>query len=120
VIVLGGALLLFVALAFVVREARRPPAPSPSASGSSLTDVARTGPAAIGGPMVPASAGPNGREPLAPPPVVLPSAMPDPANPPRWTEPLAMPGTPVPPDPFVAPPMVQDPNRGRVAADAAP
>jgi len=44
---------------------------------------------------------------------VPPSLMPDPSHPPQWTRPLAVPTTPSPPDPFVPPSLVVDPERGR-------
>jgi len=42
------------------------------------------------------------------------AAMPDLAHPPAWTQPLAAPqGAPVPPDPFKAPPLAVNPERGQ-------
>lgn len=60
---------------------------------------------------------PASQVPEAPPArVVLPSLMPDPAHPPQWTKPLALPSKPSPPDPFTPPPMAVDPERGRSPA----
>jgi len=50
---------------------------------------------------------------VAPLPVVLPTDLPDPSRPPQWTPPLATPGDPMPPDPFVEPPIAVDPDHGR-------
>jgi hypothetical protein len=52
----------------------------------------------------------------APPRRIAPKLMPDPAHPPSWTATLAAPPPPDPPDPFVAPPIVVDPNHGRERA----
>lgn len=42
------------------------------------------------------------------------------ARPPQWTETLAEPGAPVPPDPYQAPPMAIDPETGQAAKPIAP
>lgn len=52
-----------------------------------------------------------------PGPYKLPPDLPDPANPPQWTKPLAVPGEPRPPDPFTPPEIEQDPDRGRRPSD---
>jgi hypothetical protein len=120
---LVAAALLVLALAVGVTELQEPPRHTPEPT-APLTDVA--GPA----PVVPVS---TREEPprrlaerpapetatLAPVPevpptqVVAPSLMPDPAHPPQWTKPLALPSTPSPPDPSIPPPIAVDPERGR-------
>lgn len=119
-IVAGAA--LFVVVAVVVHEARKPPPNRSKHDGRTpLTDVARGNQGALG-PILPleAPAAPSGSQPEAiPAPEYPPDEMPDPANPPRWIPPLAEPGPPVPPDPFTPPPMEVDPDRGR-RIDAGP
>lgn len=127
----AAALVVAVALILLVREVKRAPARSRSreddrAETSPLTDVAgrsrqslpasahapapRT-PGTTAGPGGP-TIGADGRPAAAPPPYILPPDLPDPSSPPQWTEPLATPGEPRPPDPFVEPQVAQDPNRG--------
>jgi hypothetical protein len=110
---------LIVGGLFLVHEARRGP------NASAVTTAAPPGeppPGRRGPPrFAPGSQpAPVAEIPIPPerqlPPVVRipPRDMPDPAHPPQFTKPLAEPNpNPVPPDPFVPPPMVQDPNRGR-------
>lgn len=109
-----GAALACIGAVIGVREVMKPPAAPPAASGGSMTDLAPTATVTVtvGGPVAPnaADATPT---PVPTTAVVAPSAMADPANPPRWTEPLAMPGVPAPPDPFNPPPLAVDPSRGR-------
>ncbi len=124
------AALLVLATAVVMSELQEPPRHTPEPT-APLTDVA--GPS----PEVTVSTGeephqrltdgsrppPSGQPeetgttkpvPEAPPArVVLPALMPDPAHPPQWTKPLALPSTPSPPDPMVPPPIAVDPERGR-------
>jgi hypothetical protein len=90
----------------------------PAAPPSPLTDVAARPRAA---PVTPDERPERRRAPLPPstqptaPPLkaVPPALMPDPAHPPQGTRPRALPGPPRPPDPFVPPPIAQDPDRGR-------
>jgi hypothetical protein len=109
---------LVVAAIALLNQIRGGPATRGAAPSGPLTDVAAHQP------QLPAD--PNERpevrlarlkpstQPVAPPiQPVAPVDMPDPARPPRWTEPLAEPPPPQPPDPLVPPPMVVDPNRGR-------
>lgn len=132
---LVAAALLVLATAVVMTELQAPPRRTPEPT-APLTDVA--GPA----PVAPVSPGeqPHRRLAQGPPPaqpgqppetaptssqvpsqvpeapparVVAPSLMPDPAHPPQWTKPLALPSTPSPPDPLTPPPIAVDPERGR-------
>jgi len=113
-----AAVLLFIAVGFMVNEARKPPASKSRLDRTNpLTDVARqnhgSGPAPLA-PLLPAPAADSSPQPeaVAPDPIP-PEDMADPSNPPRWTKPLAEPGPPNPPDPFTPPPMEVDPDRGR-------
>ncbi|HEY3352248.1 MAG TPA: hypothetical protein VGQ83_03300 [Polyangia bacterium] len=116
VLVAAGLVVAGVALVNQVRggaPARRAAAPAP------LTDIAaQPRPVAVGpdeGPARRLAALPAATQPAAgAPPVVPPSQMPDPARPPHWTgTPPRVPPTPTPPNPFVPPPIAQDPERGR-------
>lgn len=109
---------MFLGTGLVIHEIRKPPRSSERGDGRSpLTDVARGNEGQLlAGPLNPLAAGaqPSAGQPTATAPSPIPpDEMPDPANPPRWTKPLAEPGPPVPPDPAVPPPMVVDPDRGR-------
>jgi len=124
-VILSGGLIIG---AFVLLNQLRGGAPArPTPPPTPLTDVAaRPRPVAVTPPEDPAvrlarlraaSTQPLASQPTAPPAkVVLPKEMPDPSRPPQWTRPLASPGPPQPPDPFVPPPIVQDPDRGRAPA----
>jgi hypothetical protein len=127
---LVAAALLVLAIAVVMAEFQQPPRHTPEPT-APLTDVA--GPAPVvsvspreephrrlaehpppGQPVPPPGTDTRPPVPEAPPArVVLPSLMPDPAHPPQWTKPLALPSTPSPPDPSVPPPIAVDPERGR-------
>lgn len=129
-LVAGG--LVIAGLVFLVQEVKQVPSGGPrpepgKAETNPLTDVAAR-PAATAMPRLPDRPGhgerPGQGEPpefdidetgqaVAPPTAyVLPDDLPDPANPPQETEPLALPGEPIPPDPFTEPEIAQDPNRG--------
>ncbi len=129
----GKALIAFGALIVVllfllVREVRTAPSSDKDSADPSrkesnpLTDVAPRQ-RRLSGPSMdtrrPAATNEDGEEqPRAKPaPYKLPPDLPDPSNPPQWTEPLAVPGEPRPPDPFTPPEIAQDPDRGRRPSD---
>lgn len=117
-LVVGGAAVI-IALVLLVREVRRaPPGTRAPTGGRSttdpLTDVARRSspvPEVQPAPLPPV-VNREGQLEAPPPRYVPPADMPDPATPPQGTAPLAAPGAPQPPDPFVEPEIKQDPNRG--------
>lgn len=112
-ILLVAAALLVMAIAVLIAELQEPPRHSPEPT-SPLTDVAGTAPAVGVRPAPPGAPDSPRPGPEAPPArMVPPSLMPDAANPPQWTRPLALPSTPSPPNPFVPPPIAVDPERGR-------
>lgn len=134
VLLVLGALLVLV-IAVVTAELLEPPRATPEPT-EPLTDVAGAAPAVQVRPEeaphlrqvqppapVPQPSQPGQAQGTAEPPppvpeappakVVPPSLMPDPANPPQWTKPLAVPSTPKPPNPFEPPPIAVDPERGR-------
>jgi hypothetical protein len=109
-----GAALLVAAIVLVDQLRGGPPKPRDTVS-RPLTDVAARPPVVGVDPSESpekrlARLGPASQPAKAATP---PREMPDPSRPPQWTEPLATPGTPQPPDPFVPPPIAVDPNRGR-------
>jgi hypothetical protein len=130
-ILLVAVALLVLATAVLMTELQEPPRHTPEPT-SPLTDVAAAAPGVELRPeeepsarqgarspdplatATPGASAPVPRGPEAPPArVVPPSLMPDPANPPQGTRPLALPSTPSPPDPFMPPPIAVDPERGR-------
>ncbi len=123
-LVAGG--LVVAGLAFLVHEAKKVPSSGPrhgpgEAETNPLTDVAARS-SVNEMPRLPERAGQGeppefevdeSGQPVVPPAAyVLPADLPDPTNPPQETEPLALPGEPVPPDPFTEPAIEQDPSRG--------
>lgn len=115
-LIAGAVAIVIAALLLAVREVRRVPRPThdPQEPAPSLTDIA---------PAAARPLAPRGARPLAPradeatpealpEPVVLPTEF-DVTAPPLLTAPLAVPGEPTPPDPFVEPVIAQDPDRGR-------
>jgi hypothetical protein len=127
IVLIGSAVVVFVALVILMRMVTEPehrPAKHEGRSGEvmPLTDVAAP-PRRFEFPMESYEPGPS---PGRPPPVALPPPHPPrqpggqiagPGAPaPQWTQPLAVPGPPRPPDPFKEPEIAQDPNRGRPAA----
>jgi hypothetical protein len=126
IVLIGSAVVVFVALVILMRMVTEPEHRPAKHEGSGevmpLTDVAAP-PRRFEFPMESYEPGPS---PGRPPPVALPPPHPPrqpggqiagPGAPaPQWTQPLAVPGPPRPPDPFKEPEIAQDPNRGRPAA----
>jgi hypothetical protein len=126
IVLIGSAVIVFVALVILMRMVTEPEHRPARHEGSGevmpLTDVAAP-PRRFEFPMESYEPGPS---PGRPPPVVPPlphspgppgGQISGPGAPaPQWTQPLAVPGPPRPPDPFKEPEIAQDPNRGRPAA----
>jgi hypothetical protein len=125
-LLVGGAVVVFVALVLLVRmvlePARRVARQDGTGEVTPLTDVAAPARRSVT-PMPSYEPGPT---PGRPAPVALPVRPPIPpgqpggetagpsAPAPQWTQPLAVPGPPRPPDPFQEPAIHQDPDRGRL------
>jgi hypothetical protein len=126
IVLIGSAVVVFVALVILMRMVTEPEHRPAKHEGSGevmpLTDVAAP-PRRFEFPKESYEPGPSpGRPtPVAPPPPQPPrqpgGQIAGPGAPaPQWTQPLAVPGPPRPPDPFKDPEIAQDPNRGRPAA----
>jgi hypothetical protein len=129
-VVMGIAIAGVMALAvYLVREVRRVPSAPPTRERTSDVVVPHARPWQPGGGILgyrtptsqpqpaPTGAGeipiPPERQ-LKPVKRILPKDLPDPSNPPQYTRPLASPPAhPVPPNPFVPPPIRVNPDRSK-------